>query len=192
MAHHTPDMPDTMTGGVDLTGSVDFTEGMPDTLAHLNNQPDVIQTYTGGHGSLAGSVHMETGADYADHESADIDHGLHAILTRYDGMNVRVRPASRFRTNRWFLAPGQSFIIADRDARRLRAVLYITANTALDTVYVGNDLASVSTTGVLVRLANTATYMMEVRHGDTISVASALGNNALGVVIAMAMEIQEN
>jgi hypothetical protein len=183
-------VPSNMTGGVDLTGSVDL-DGDPSNdpdYVRLNKSPEVIQTLTGGHGSLFGSVNMPADdKEPAFHESEQIDHGLHKVATRYDGAPVRVRPASRFRTQRFFLAPGAQMMIAQRDYRRTKLRLVVTSATATDVLYVGSDQTTAATMGAVVPL----NVVYDLNHGDEVGVASASTNNVLGLTLSIMQEIQE-
>lgn len=180
--------PDTMTGGVDLTGSVDITDDAPDSLTGLNAQPDVIQTLTGIR-PLSPDVHLEQPHDDGQPFQTDptITRGLHEVATRFDGEPVRVVPASRFRTLRIPVAPGTQIALAARDARRIRAVVLLTSVTATDVGYVSND----QTTAALMGFALPINVPVEFRHGDEIGFATPATNNALGAFISIAFEIQE-
>lgn len=184
-------IPDTMTGGVDLTGTVDFKDGQPEHLAHLNAQPDVLQTMTGGHGPLAGSVHLEVGGDYSDHESAEVRKGFAEVKTQYDGHPVRVVPASRFRTSRITLAAGASYIIAQADARRTRlSISILDADGAVNLAYVGNDVATTASMGFALSTNTGGPCDIVLTHGDSVAIA-ADSTNLSSLTVSVAFEIAE-
>jgi hypothetical protein len=185
-----PKIPANMTGGVDLTGSVDLdgdASNDPD-FVRMNKAPDVIQTMTGGHGSLAANVNMPADDEEPKfHESEQIDHGLHKVATRYDGQAVRIRPASRFRTQRLLIAPGTQIQVAQRDSRRTKLRLTVTSATATDVLYVGTDLTTAATMGAVIPLG----VVYDLNHGDEVGIATPATNNALGVTLSILQEIQE-
>lgn len=183
----TTPVPDNMTGGVDLTGTTDLDGPGIDSLIGLNRQPEVLQTYTGGHGPLAGSVHLVVGGLYKDQESKDVAAGLHDVATRFDGTPVRVIPASRFRTERFFIAPGSAFMVAQRDSRRIRMTLLVTSVTATDVLYAGQDQTTALTMGIVIPL----NVPIEMKHGDMVGVATPASNNVLGLTLSLSYELQE-
>jgi hypothetical protein len=179
-----------MTGGVDLTGTSDlFDSNADESLEYIrqNKHPEMIETLTGGHGPLYGSVHLEVNADNSDHESEQINHGLHKVLDRFSGAPVRVRPASRMRTERLFVAPGSAFLIGQRDYRRTRLTVIVTSVTATDVVYVGADQTTALTMGFVLPV----NQQLVMLHADLVGIATPASNNVLGLTLSIMTEIQE-
>lgn len=181
-----PVIPDTMTGGVDLTGTTDLTNDSPEYISHDNKQPDVIQTLT-GISPLSPPVHIETEHGEHFHEDPEIKHGLHQVAVRYDGQPVRVRPASRFRTQRLLVAPGTQMMVAQRDSRRTKLRLTVTSANATDVLYVGSDQSTAATMGAVVPL----NVVYDLNHGDEVGIATPSTNNAAGLTLSIVQEIQE-
>lgn len=195
MGVHDPRVPERMTGGVDLTGSVDLDspEKVADYLAGLNAQPDVIQTISGGVNDLAISV-----GDLPDHDGSkgfreDKEHteALAEIRGAYDGVNVRVLPNSRFRTMRLTLAAGATAWIAQRDSRRRAlGVWIIDPSAGISSAFLGPDITTVLTTGVQLTTGTGAPYSFVMTHADQVAVGAAAGN-ANAITVNVAFEIME-
>lgn len=182
-------VPDTMTGGVDLTGVADLT-GNGDTLDRLNKQPEVINTLTGGHDQgMIPNVNMP--ADPITENAPpgkDVTRGLEEVARAYDGVPVRVRPASRFRTMRLLIAPGSIGQLAMADSRRTSLTILVTGNTG-DTCYVGPDQATANTSGFPL-IAGTGPVALVMTHGDQVAFATPSTNTA-NVTVSLAWEVQE-
>lgn len=180
-------VPDTMTGGVDLTGVADLT-GNGDTLARLNKQPEVINTLTGGHDQgMIPNVNMP--ADPVTENAPpgkDVTRGLEEVARAYDGVPVRVRPASRFRTFGWTLTPGASMVALQADSRRLRAVITCDFGDGNCVIFVGHDYASAGILGYPLR----ERVPLELLSGDQIAIAAFSGNGET-VDVFMLVEIAE-
>lgn len=185
-----PQVPARMTGGVDYTGTVDLdTPGVLDTLEMLNRQPEVIQTLTGGHGSLYGDVNMPADDDVEPEANPEMLHSLQTVATRYDGTPVRVVPNSRFRTMRYLVPAGNTLWIAGVDARRrfLGITIYGPADNSL---YVAPDISTVLTTGFELRTIVGGIASMVLTHGDSVAIGADAANNAT-LRVSLAFEFLE-
>jgi len=195
MGVNDPRVPERMTGGVDLTGSVDLSspEQVADYLARLNAQPDVLQTISGGVNDLGISI-----GDLADHDGSkgfreDKEHAdaLAEVRGAYDGTAVRVLPASRFRAQRITLAPGTTAWIGQRDPRRLSCGIVVSDPTnAVQYAYVGPDITSVLSSGFELVTGTWAPYGIVLTHGDQIAIGAAAANTQ-PVTVSIAIEVQE-
>ena len=186
-----PQVPANMTGGVDLTGTVDLENGVGDSLIGLNRQPEVIQTMTGGHGPLAGDVNMPDDTSANDKPDPDLIKGLHAVGTQWDGRPVRIVPPSRFRTMRYSLAPGQTAQIGGRDSRRTSFAVTVEDNGAgTSRLYIGSDLATVLTMGFALGTVAAMPSSIVMNHGDIVAIG-ADADNVETVTVSIAYEYQE-
>lgn len=191
-----PTTPARFTGGVDLTSNIDVTdpEAVADYLARLNAQPDVLQTISGGKSGLGISVGDMPGNDGSDgfRESKEHKDALNEVRTAFDGTPVRRVTSSRFRTSQWEIKDltAPPWWIAFRDPRRQRLIitLWSSANNNY-TAYVGYDLASVRTTGMIISTGSNFNRELILQHGDQVAFApaaigSAIGGNRLFVSVA--------
>jgi len=183
-----------MTGGVDLTGVADLT-GNGDTLDRLNKQPEVINTLTGGHDQgMIPNVNMP--ADPVTENAPpgkDVTRGLEEVARAYDGVPVRVRPASRFRTMQYQLAAGQVALIAQSDSRRTSmsvSIIPADLSTTVCLAYVGADRSTLDTMGMFLATGTPGPAGAVFTHGDSMYI-QADANNAVDIVVGIGYEVQE-
>lgn len=192
MKRKAPNVPATMTGGVDLTDAP-LVPSNPDSLERLNAQPDVIQTLTASGRNVPGltpSTNIPGGNpdnNPKDDEDPYVERGLHDVVTRYQGEPVRVIPASRMRTQRLRVLAGTQMALARPDSRRIRAVVMFTSNTATDVCFISND----QTTAVAMGFALPINVPVELRNGDEIGIAVDAANVGTNQFISIIQEIQE-
>lgn len=187
MSSNAPRIPANMTGGVDLTGSVDFDSEVGDYIAGLNRAPEVIQTMTGAEGTPVdiGDLADNDGAENWEEDKSHT-RALNEVRTAFDGKPVRVMRAARFTPRRILLVPGASTYI-ERDSRRTKVTILAKSATATDTVYVGSTMTDAASMGGIIPL--NVPFIME--HCDTFGIAADAANNAAGVTVSVFIELQD-
>jgi hypothetical protein len=89
------------------------------------------------------------------------------------------------------LAPGATAWIAQRDPRRRELGIWITDPTnGINDAYIGPDVTTVLTTGVLIETGTAAPCGIVLTHADAVAIGAAAANPS-SVIVNAAYEILE-